>query len=343
MDAKKFSDAYVNKPYLPPNESESQFRLMESSRAWSQRFGNVVLDILSDKKVASDETIYSLQQFYLSWGETKLAPTYNALQSQPDDASDGINEINYHLLNIAMLPSWIHLAKGSACTERNSVETTQNRLATIGVNNVMSRLALKESNELFVRDKGRRILTQKSKSEFGATNEIDTAITLLEIANSNPSIIIVPSPDRFEHGRSPDKNIDFIVYDTAEHQARGVQAKTTANAHNFETYDRDYVTLVDGENDLDNRIAVNHSVGNNPKNGVMSWPGLISAHYLLAQKSIVRQLPRPNQANIHQLTMVAQGMRLAKWQAKQASMGTRSSNKNAAKRVKDRVISDLYR
>ena len=186
-------------------------------------------------------------------------------------------------------------------------------------------------------------LTEEAITEFGATNEFDTAITLLDISKENPEIAIIPAPQKFESGRNSMLNSDFIVLDMKNHQARGVQAKASVSSAIRANYDEKFVTLVDGNHDLGNVLSVAYDPDLPERKNIVSWPGLVSAHHLLNQERFAYSLPSGSKEHVRDAMMIQQSFKRSRWNALRLSQSTRSQNDEASGKVKERVLNDLYK
>lgn len=349
MDAKTFGQAFEHSRH-PSLLYADNANFMRSSRAWSERFGNIVLGVLAGTPPCNDQTMEKTVESYQTWIGTTFGQNLLNLRKQAHEQqtnSRALSEINYHLMNTVMLSSWLEpsIAPAATNTHRRTAAAmqSQNSLAYIGVENTSMRLELLHNGNLFTRDKdtGSSNFTESAQVEVGATTELDTAITLLDMTKNEPQIVVIPSPGIFEHGRSPGRNSDFIVFDSQRHTSIGIQAKASVRNEDLEKYDDTFVLLLDGRGDLDNLLAVPRDPARPHARQITSWPGLISAHHLLAQKRALSVRDSFKHLPINQRMLIQEGARRVHHQARAASGGSKSRNEFAATRVSRRVKARL--
>lgn len=344
MHAKDYSDAYE---FDTPDNSIDMSSLSDTnpSHKWSHVFGELIMDRLRDEASSSAKPdMDSLATRYVYWVQRARK---SRIKNTPAAA-------NFHTLNMAMAPIWAHVYSGAREIPVQDIETVQTLLACSSIDNLIARESLYKSRKLFGQvdissqnyPRNRSLnpyLTEEAITEFGATNEFDTAITLLDISKENPEIAIIPAPQKFESGRNSMLNSDFIVLDMKNHQARGVQAKASVSSAIRANYDEKFVTLVDGNHDLGNVLSVAYDPDLPERKNIVSWPGLVSAHHLLNQERFAYSLPSGSKEHVRDAMMIQQSFKRSRWNALRLSQSTRSQNDEASGKVKERVLNDLYK
>ncbi|MCY1355717.1 hypothetical protein D9M69_421490 [compost metagenome] len=332
MNAETFSSAYEREPArIERNLDPEQERLLERPNAWSKAFGYILHDYLSTgvspvteadfKKAATDYEHW----FNSDFGTLYVEAQTEAEKSNTREAYSLINHLNFHTINRVMLPLWSDTLFNEKGIQPSHVKEAQTVLSHFGLH--------------YMKDRETRIKNETyfdpSFSDYRATssgilNEYDTAITLLNISLKNPDVAILPAPIQFESQHPSSLNSDFIAIRQSSRQARGIQAKARRTDVSYRDYDPDYVTLIDGIDDLGNGRAVRLNPRHS-RQSVVAWPGLISAEYL-------RSVRLDNLKNLNKKAVLQ-----SKFQAHSLSRSTKPYLATATARVSERVLRDLER
>lgn len=335
---------------------EATITLRSAGREWSSRFSELLDDRLDGKILPESDAMNTLFAF-MDWNErhSKKIDAYLQDRAQDETMTDErwqhslelLNESNFHTLSVQMATNWVRLLSGHDMT-RQDVVLSRNSLAFTGISSLAIMTALEQDGSMYSRYKsGSPIKDHASRLGYvldplfsyarSTANEADTAITLQEITVDDPSVVIIPAPGRYEHSQDGSMNVDFIAVDALRSQVRGIQTKVAVSQAHALRYDPVYVTLVDGERDLGNAKPVRLPRGSERR--TTPWPGLISAHHVLAQKDIFRERSQRGKG----VTLGPRERELVRQrhEARFLAGSTRPFNAQAAKFLTERVLHDM--
>jgi hypothetical protein len=334
MNAETFSSAYEREPARieRPLDPEQE-RLLERPDAWSKAFGYILHDYLATgespiaevdfKKAAADYEHW----FNSDFGTLYVEAQTEAEKSNTKESYSLISHLNFHTINRVMLPLWSDTLFSESGIQPSHIKEAQTVLSYFSLHFMKDREARIKRGTYFDPN-----FSDYRAVSSGILNEYDTAITLLNISLKDPDVAILPAPLQFESQNpgSLNLNSDFIAIRKSSRQARGIQAKARRTDISYRDYDPDYVTLIDGIDDLGNSRAVRINPRHS-RQSVVAWPGLISAEYLRSVKS--DSLKNLNNKAILQ----------SKFQAHALSRSTKPYMATATARVSERVLRDLER
>ena len=266
-------------------------QIMSGPREWASFFDKVFYSFLEGYSDVDDEGVDADLTVYESdWSGQHLEDLIKQSQQlafYDADATQAVNELNFHILSKEFMPLWHRAWMPEKYPELSSeeLEAIQGRLA-----NRVRQLKRTKNSAL----KWQRIEdTPKGlvASLNGQMTEIDAAIVLLEIQKENPQLLLLPASPQFESAKLHKRSVDFVITDTQTWQSRGIQVKTYIDSFGdgwnlnkesdgfkpVKKYDANYVTMIDGMIDLGNaterRIA-----GKGPT--LVPNPGQISLNFL---------------------------------------------------------------
>ena len=282
MDSSEFVQAYRRKPIEAKAPETYGADTFMDARKYADVFALLLHDVLSGN--SDDETGVAAQAALANYPQFighGLRELDTQLYIKGDDESLAkLNEINFHWLNYAMLPMWELLMRGDTVSpeeRKSAIRFSQDMLAYDGC------------FQYFYRDKlagaggdyhyfGPEMYGIRHTHE-GRLHERDAAIALLDIARTDESLIVVPSPGVFEHSHNKAVNVDFMVIDTRENRAVGVQVKSRITPENLLQYDNERIVFIDGSVDLGNSRYMRTSFKTSKKREV-SWAGILSADHM---------------------------------------------------------------
>ena len=295
MDADRFAKGFERNPSDFASLSGKEWRyardaLIDPSIRWSHFFSHVVDDYLTGEKIDNVDTKHNIG---LYTGDTTRHLLAN-IAEVTEQASvyrpalvRHLNRMNFHTMNQDMGPSWLHLIDPEAHPplEYIHLAAIQARLAVRALYLVERRQKLHEAVHAISAD-------QSPESGFldrsfvGRITEIDAAITLLEVVKQRPfdeveHLTVLPAPSKYEAFLN--RSSDFLLFDTEEWQAHGIQVKT--RVHDPSEYDGEFVSFIDGVVDLGNFTVTEHPNGAVSRDPV---PGLIAADYILNSEALSR-------------------------------------------------------
>ena len=335
MNAETFSRGFdrESKPDTRAPEAAAE-QLPERPEQWSRAFGHILHDYLSSGEPGiSVDDFSQLSDEYISWYrtdfmETLRIATEHAEQENTNDAYRVVNNLNFHHLNRLMLPVWTDALFSEKGIQRQSAREAQTSLSAYGMEMAKVRQGKIAQDDYFTPERAifRRV-------NNGILNEFDTAVILLNISVDNPDIAILPGPRQFEKGHNnSSRSSDFVAIRRSDRQARGIQAKSGFGKSDYENYDPNYVTMIDGANDLGNTLALRTNPYKSKKTSV-AWPGHISLEHLRGIKVDDPDFSRLNKKYLLQ----------SKFQARALSKSTTPYLKKATSRVRTRILNDLER
>lgn len=248
--------------------------LIPDAQNWSYKFGRMLHSHLAgtqrdvfkhtNEMDAYREWTYGFND--LEWG----------LLGQPDGRGlRALNEVNFHLLNKSMHGAWRAVQEGSWSSEGtrlHSLQASERALAIDGFAHYAARQQL-------VDKKGAHSLVgtpnMLHNTFTGMIQEVDAALVLSGVARKHPGMTVVPAPLNFERTKKR-TNVDFVVVDTIERRAVGVQVKTNVQKSDVEIADQRRVMFIDGTVDFNNVKAM-RTQRNSSTERAVPWAGLIAA------------------------------------------------------------------
>lgn len=266
-------------------------QIMTGPREWASFFDKIFYSILEGNTDIDREAIdQQLTIYETEWAGDHL--DYLITESQnlafhDAEATQAVNELNFHILTKKFMPLWHHAWMPEKYPEvtPEGIETVQTRLATRAAELIQVKNSALKWRRIENSPKG------LVSAINGQLTEIDAAIVMLEMQKENPQLMVLPAGPQFESARPSNRSVDFIITDTDTWQSRGIQVKTyierfedawkTSQQEDSQkpirNYDSNYVTLIDGMVDLGN-FTVRRIAG---KGEVMvPNPGQISLTFL---------------------------------------------------------------
>lgn len=354
MDIRQFADGYATPASHSVLEAQKDqnpevANLMEGPRKWTSFFDTQLTKYLKDEQSDTPEAIFHEieVEYFNGWLEPHLYETVmdiRALGYTDIDAQRASNELHFHVMNRELLPMWHHLL-------------LKEHFKPLSINEIYA-MQIKLSIHAVEIAKAAKLARPIGNEQSGAyamlavfngqLTEIDTAVAILEqmkhdSATEASRLALVPAPQKFEAGyRNRHRSIDFLLIDTKEKQARGIQVKTRvhslleksekqSNTAPIRRYDDEFVTLIDGVIDLGNtRVTPD-------RRKVVSAPGLVSLNFLQHNVSIQKLRKHPVFRNDIRSLMVAQ------MAAKELAGNTKPYIKFATTHIIDRLVHDLHK
>jgi hypothetical protein len=323
MDMRRFGRAYPELPEKIPPSNPERRELLEAPRKWMRIFDETMSDYFSGELTADHSWFAGNIVDYYNWGYRNLDVLTKGARALDDPTSrnDIGSELTFHRLNTPMVFLWEHLLYHVIPRDATELSDIQVQLA---LESAPFSRRLKQLSSI-----GEPSETKEGKLIMGQLNEFDAAIILIELMKTNPNLIVVPAPERFESQRQRSNlNSDFIFVDKQERHARGVQVKTfMADSTGVEHYNHDYVTLIDGSVDLGNSQArtrgrrdITTSLGGQIALGILSEAPLNKVPPFILRPEYMRNR--------------AMGRELFR--------GRKSFLETATRHVGERVLHDLY-
>ena len=249
MDNAAFSRAYseFTEKHQPHNLERRE--LLEQPRQWMRFFNDTLYNYLSGEPAPDPQQFLQQITDYYEWTVVHMEPTAKRLnQLNESTAHQGYeNDFSFHRLNSALIPLWGTLVDEESHATPAQLTEMQRYLALQMT--PLAREFLKLAPNHYGEDDTPE--GQQLGNDAGILSEADTLVALLEMMKTHPELVALPAPSRFED-RLAAHNIDVILIDTAQRQARGIQVKTHLSQEDFDHYDSQYVSLVDGSTDLGN-------------------------------------------------------------------------------------------
>jgi hypothetical protein len=276
-------------PLITVNEKVED--LLVEPRRWNFFLEELTYDHLRGYEMWDADLEHLDIDDYIEWSSRNIPDIYTELTTlalEDPKLLPYLTELNFHLIAPHLPSEWHGLVESNA--ETRSVDTltrSQSALALVSMN-------LSERLEGYD-EEGKRRLTG---FVHGQQTEIDTMIVELHRAKSKTMShkLSVPASVRFENTNAS-INADSLDIDETYREARGLQSKTneSGNVNKNKSYDRRFVTVVDGFRDLENRVAEYNSRG---QKMYVARPGLISAEHL--DRTPLEQLPGYRQGEVNE-------------------------------------------
>ena len=235
----------------------------------------------------TDDLSYIADRYVEDFGD----PTID-ISSRPVAAL--FNRVQFVPLTHSMDPEWRAAVKRIPTAEP-VLSQIQTELAVRGLHYLDLIDSYERHGDLFVAqslgDTGRVVhrLNPELSGVQGAMTELDAAITALDVSKAHPSVLFLPSPGKYEHGRDGSLNSDLIALDIDNDRAAGIQVKTQLSSDAYAQYNTDLMTFIDGRHDLGNVRAVRKPLVSTPT--PIPWPGIVSLHHLMGQADPLRRQP----------------------------------------------------
>lgn len=243
---------------------------------WAHTLGTLLHDHLSGAadQPGAFEAAVTLAR-YAAWNQRHFVPTVRAIAAQPGGGR-GVRAMHFHTLGNCLLTMWRPLFGAGPVPTVIDRRRSQLLLALHAAGMMVRRYENLDGGHVAADDEGSAVLALQN----GMLSETDAALTLVEIVRHHPEIVVIPAPPQFESA-APGRNVDLLVLDVSARTVNGIQVKTSlTRPEKLREYHREGVVLVDGVTDLANeRLARLRS--NSSTKVLASWPGLISAHFLL--------------------------------------------------------------
>ncbi|RLV56886.1 hypothetical protein D9V41_03700 [Aeromicrobium phragmitis] len=282
MDPRTFALAYRRDPAVPRSYGPRVDKMLVRPRAYAHGFGRVLHDALTGRRLPRRDQYQTWAVRYTSWLnqgmgglEPQIDDLLDALES-PEDFTRVFMELHFHRLNAPVTSWWEPLLYGPETADGPGPNVTRARyeLAKTAMAVIRSRDEWVERGMYFDAE-----LDELRRWSLGALTEMDGMVALLELSQRVPGTYVLPAPPQFEH-MAGSANVDLIVVNRLNgYQVRGVQLKTSGGHRHLGRYDHERVTLIDGSIDMFNERAMRTRPLRSDKD-VVSWPGLVSAHYL---------------------------------------------------------------
>ncbi|MCR1782047.1 hypothetical protein KVF89_05830 [Nocardioides carbamazepini] len=344
MEFDEFVAPYRREPgRYPSYPTELEARLVDVRRLAVQ-WGEILHDALALGQAPPLEQIRAFSLTYTAWANAGFGGVSGFVERWVDSRADSLeesdaagiteflddlallsSELSFHRLNAHAGTFWASFLCGiPGLAGREIVESTCFHLAREVLTFAEYRNLLIE-DDLFFGDEARIGRAMHT----GALTEIDAYIALLDLTRRNRRLIVLPGPPQFERWAGS-ANADFLVIDTERGSIRGVQVKSMVERREVERYDPARITLIDGARDLQNSRAMRTDPRRSDRR-VVSWPGMIGAHYLRELK------PGP----LTDRWIERRSLLLTKYAAVHYAGAVGSQNKSAYAAVRERVIHDL--
>ncbi len=258
---------------------------VEFARAndYSHRWGEILYDYLhGDQRLPLDKLV-TFSAEYMTWSRTSVPDLTAHLeplttQDDPDLAtfSRAMQALNFHRMNTTVQDFWAQLLHRPRI-HGISRDSARYRLAATGVTLFRSRQQLVDLDAFFDPD-----LADFRSWLTGSLTELDMYVALLELTLHDPTICVLPAPEQFQVVAGP-ANVNFIVISISTGRVIGVQAITSGAWRVTSRYDKDRVLVLSGAEHLGDQAAQRTDPRRSERR-VVAWPGLVSAHYVLATK-----------------------------------------------------------
>ena len=291
MDRKRFAEAYARRPSAAFFRNLGSEAIINTMRPFDE-WGDILGDGLYESLSGDNRQIFDTGRFFGAYNghvQTESAAEYrgiidaaivNAALDNEDDAREKAMSVhNFHVMSQPVAPMWGEMIAGLEIGQGDREKTI--RLAMLALSQRSLDYALYRQKFASI-EQGHSYFDESTRSMRGVTEgimtEIDAFLTLLEIARTNPNLIVVPAPRRFEHS-TRETNADFIAYDKSTDEAVGVQVKSYITDNDRELFDGERIVLISGSDDLGGKIWTRTQSGSS-RNQFVTWPGMIAADVL---------------------------------------------------------------
>lgn len=316
-----------------PERKDAQREVLEQADGWSSFFENAVTQRLNNQDnlaiMNTEDATEALRQ-YLKWCRTSLSTLKDTLfHYNTSRSKELLSYLNFHTMSDAFSQQWFRLITG--------IEWDQSNARRLN-NEAQDYLAIASLDTQKKHEQRSRSGLDGVEIINGILSEHDTAIIALQSVKSNPDLLLVPAPGKFEHGPSHKKNADFLLFDTQKREVVGMQVKTFVSRSRYRMYDPNFVFLVDSTTDLGNVITSKQSAHSTPQ--VISKPGLIAAHRIAKWP---KQMDLARYPWLSQYVHDERALSTMKFYARNLTMGTKDISSVAQQRIGERSIYHLYK
>lgn len=278
MDARAFGRAYPAFEYNDGGISEERAELLRTPRQWMGLFNAALAGYLHNRSTPDEYDFRYQLDRYSRWTTDTLPETKRRLDAQGDQYENhrSANELGFHSINASLLPLWPALFYRETISESDLTDM-QLRLAYDSFPSIVRQRRL--------RSRGARsgeTMKKESARLAGHGTEVDAMIANLELMKTNPELITLSAPSRYEANpkaarAARNRNSDALVIHRRRRQVIGQQVKTSLGSPtgSSQHYDDAYVLLIDGEGDLGNTRYINGQQC--PRPGLLAL-GLLATH-----------------------------------------------------------------
>jgi hypothetical protein len=250
--------------------------LTEDAAAWAHRLGRRLHDFFSGR--AEPQTApHAVRELadYSEWNRAHFVSTVRAVQSVAG-GERGVRALHFHTLAHSVLPMWRPVLGAGASANVRERREAQLHLATHAAHMIVHRQ--EAAADPTAADDPRA--SASLALAHGMLSETDALVVLLEMARRRRDLLVLPAPPQFESAPGG-RSADLVVADLRARTAVGIQVKTSLLTTEKARRSDPALVLVDGVTDLGNeRLTPLHP--RTTSKGLMPWPGLISAHFVLA-------------------------------------------------------------
>lgn len=278
MNYERFAHAYeIGRPTSWSADEQGRL-LTEQAAAWAQRFDEVLFEHLTTTTPTRNAAAaFQLIHEYNTWNGRYFVDTVRLLEATGH--GNAVRLMHFHTLSRYLMYMWRTVAG-----HPSRVTTTQRRQAQLLIAVHAANMVVYREHQVTHGVEDESIRTAR----HGMLSESDAAIVLLELIRHRTDLLLIPAPPSYEAawsstpGARPGtrRSVDLILLDPTRRRVAGIQVKTKLSSASQQRYDSEYVVLIDGALDLGNERLVRRS----PQRSDLireSWPGLISAHFVL--------------------------------------------------------------
>lgn len=368
MDAERFLHSY---PELASDETENPSRRpneispalkdhLDDATYWQETFADTIRQHLKGNGVDAAKAEEYRNAYWL-WHYNTMPSLGKSVRSaihlNPDN-EQLLQELTFHHIAPGLTCEWLALSDpeyAPTAADRHEAQAwIASQSASLAYERKQIESAVRKRNPREGLENTvilEKYLTKAEKAILGNINgqltELDMHIVLLELCKENPGLVSIVSVPQFESGIHSSRNADSILIDTHLAEAHGLQAKIAVRSREFyefnqrgteaaptEKYDNNFVTLIDGLNDLGNSV-VTRVPGTSTLKSVPR-PGLIAMD-LLAGMSFKEMPGYGLSPTYNREIMTAHGI------AKELTRERKPYLHQAVNNIRDRVIDGLYR
>jgi hypothetical protein len=328
MNSVVFASHYSESHPQPHCDDQSHFA---NSQRWSIKFG----EYLHASLRGEEKSLPHIGE-YTAWMEKEYTPLEIRLFQKtggPDAtkrAAEKISEINFHLLNDALLP--VYETKDLDVDTKDEIIEKRSAISLAQINLGLCALRLYEFREKQIKsgmfyhpsyDQIRRAIN-------GRLAEFDAGIALTDyIKKQHPTATLYAAPAQFEHSPIRSNNADYILTDNTIQQTVGIQVKSHVSTESFNQYDKDKIILIDGSVDLGGQRLVKAAKNETPK--LKPWCGMVAVRHLV-EASKGERLSYSDAYGLDERYILSRV-----FAAKALLIGVKSYNRSASKNVGERL------
>lgn len=278
MKYEQFARAYEIGRSASWSADEQGRLLTEQAAAWAQRFDEVLFEHLTaTTPPRSTGAALRLVHDYDTWNKRYFVDTVRLLEATRH--GNAVRLMHFHTLSRYLGYMW------------RTVAGHPSRPTTVQRRQAQLLIALHAANMVMYREHQviHGVETESVRTaRHGMLSESDAAIVLLELIRHRTDLLLLPAPPSYEAAWSSTpaaragarRSVDLILLDPVRRRVAGIQVKTKLSSASQQRYDSEFVVLIDGALDLGNERLVRRS----PQRSDLireTWPGLISAHFVL--------------------------------------------------------------